>query len=247
MRPPAPMELLKKHEAAARRTVHRFLGGLSEPERARTSEIGVEKASGAKCERCWNWSDSVGKSADHPDVLCPVRGRRPGESADEEELPSISASIGRPGRARPVDQSPRGRDGRPLPERPRDPRLLQYHPYPELGGDLRLLLEFGKPSRLHRPDGRPSFLALGFVVYYFIKTPSGAKLDQDRAVPDPRRSAGQSLRPPVPGLCHRLPGFLHRAGAFPLLQRRGFLHHGRGGPAHHHLPFRRKPACSPSS
>jgi isoleucyl-tRNA synthetase len=26
----------------------------------------VEKAGGAKCERCWNWSDSVGKSAGHP-------------------------------------------------------------------------------------------------------------------------------------------------------------------------------------
>jgi isoleucyl-tRNA synthetase len=26
----------------------------------------VKKAGGAKCERCWNWSDSVGKSADFP-------------------------------------------------------------------------------------------------------------------------------------------------------------------------------------
>lgn len=30
--------------------------------------IKVEKASGAKCERCWNWSTSVGRFEDHPQI-----------------------------------------------------------------------------------------------------------------------------------------------------------------------------------
>jgi isoleucyl-tRNA synthetase len=30
--------------------------------------IGVEKASGAKCERCWIYSDAVGANAEHPTV-----------------------------------------------------------------------------------------------------------------------------------------------------------------------------------
>jgi len=31
-------------------------------------EIRVEKAAGAKCQRCWNWRESVGTFADAPDV-----------------------------------------------------------------------------------------------------------------------------------------------------------------------------------
>ncbi len=34
-----------------------------------TADIIVRHADGAKCERCWLWSESVGKHADHP-VLC---------------------------------------------------------------------------------------------------------------------------------------------------------------------------------
>ena len=30
--------------------------------------IGVEKAKGQKCLRCWNWSDSVGQNTEHPDI-----------------------------------------------------------------------------------------------------------------------------------------------------------------------------------
>jgi isoleucyl-tRNA synthetase len=30
--------------------------------------IKVEKASGQKCERCWNWSESVGKFEAHHQV-----------------------------------------------------------------------------------------------------------------------------------------------------------------------------------
>jgi len=30
--------------------------------------IGVEKAKGEKCLRCWNWSDSVGKNLEYPDI-----------------------------------------------------------------------------------------------------------------------------------------------------------------------------------
>ena len=32
-------------------------------------KIGVEKADGAKCERCWNYSTAVGTHAKHP-TLC---------------------------------------------------------------------------------------------------------------------------------------------------------------------------------
>ena len=31
-------------------------------------EIKVERASGAKCQRCWNWSEAVGTFADAPDI-----------------------------------------------------------------------------------------------------------------------------------------------------------------------------------
>jgi isoleucyl-tRNA synthetase len=63
--PAAPMELLKKHESLLAELFIVSSVGL-ESGTAEELEIGVEKASGAKCERCWNWSDSVGKSADHP-------------------------------------------------------------------------------------------------------------------------------------------------------------------------------------
>ncbi|MBM4136256.1 MAG: isoleucine--tRNA ligase [Nitrospira sp.] len=31
-------------------------------------EIKIEKAPGAKCQRCWNWSETVGRFADEPDI-----------------------------------------------------------------------------------------------------------------------------------------------------------------------------------
>ncbi|MHB8095775.1 MAG: isoleucine--tRNA ligase [Candidatus Aminicenantales bacterium] len=63
--PDAPMELLKKHESLLAELF--IVSSVSlESGTAEDLEIGVAKASGAKCERCWNWSDSVGKSADHP-------------------------------------------------------------------------------------------------------------------------------------------------------------------------------------
>jgi len=59
------MELLKKHEPLL---AELFIVSSVDlvPGTAADLDIGVAKATGAKCERCWNWSDSVGKSADHP-------------------------------------------------------------------------------------------------------------------------------------------------------------------------------------
>jgi len=37
-------------------------------------QVGVEKAQGDKCERCWNYSTTVGDSVDHPTVCARCRG-----------------------------------------------------------------------------------------------------------------------------------------------------------------------------
>jgi isoleucyl-tRNA synthetase len=31
-------------------------------------EVSVERAIGAKCQRCWNWSEAVGTFTDAPDI-----------------------------------------------------------------------------------------------------------------------------------------------------------------------------------
>ena len=63
--PPGKTELLKKHEAAL---AELFIVSKVTLEEGTGEDIGikVEKAGGAKCERCWNWSDSVGKNAHYP-------------------------------------------------------------------------------------------------------------------------------------------------------------------------------------
>ena len=63
--PAGQMELLKKHEAAL---AELFIVSKVTLGEGTGEDIGilVKKAGGAKCERCWNWSDSVGKSADYP-------------------------------------------------------------------------------------------------------------------------------------------------------------------------------------
>jgi isoleucyl-tRNA synthetase len=63
--PAGQMELLKKHEAVL---AELFIVSKVTLGEGTGEDVGikVEKAGGAKCERCWNWSDSVGKSAGHP-------------------------------------------------------------------------------------------------------------------------------------------------------------------------------------
>jgi isoleucyl-tRNA synthetase len=63
--PAGLMELLKKYEAAL---AELFIVSKVTLGEGTGEDIGilVKKAGGAKCERCWNWSDSVGKSADYP-------------------------------------------------------------------------------------------------------------------------------------------------------------------------------------
>jgi isoleucyl-tRNA synthetase len=63
--PAGQMELLKKHEAAL---AELFIVSKVTLGKGTGEDIGilVKKAGGAKCERCWNWSDSVGKSSDYP-------------------------------------------------------------------------------------------------------------------------------------------------------------------------------------
>ncbi|GER92627.1 isoleucine--tRNA ligase [hot springs metagenome] len=43
-------------------------GDVYESAEIKNMFISVEKASGAKCERCWNWSESVGKFEDYPQI-----------------------------------------------------------------------------------------------------------------------------------------------------------------------------------
>ncbi len=66
--PAGQMKLLKKHEASLAELfiVSKVTLGEGTGEDIR---VLVKRAGGAKCERCWNWSDSVGKNAGHP-VLC---------------------------------------------------------------------------------------------------------------------------------------------------------------------------------
>jgi len=63
--PAGQMELLKKHEVAL---AELFIVSKVTLGKGTGEDIGilVKKAGGAKCERCWNWSDSVGKSSDYP-------------------------------------------------------------------------------------------------------------------------------------------------------------------------------------
>ncbi|MGB5900578.1 MAG: CAAD domain-containing protein [Geitlerinemataceae cyanobacterium] len=44
------------------------LEGLTHSQTSETLGIGVVKAEGKKCDRCWNYSTSVGKSSEHPTV-----------------------------------------------------------------------------------------------------------------------------------------------------------------------------------
>jgi len=44
------------------------LSGAWCSERLPGLQVLVERADGAKCERCWNYSTQVGKAADHPTV-----------------------------------------------------------------------------------------------------------------------------------------------------------------------------------
>ncbi|MDI6800530.1 MAG: isoleucine--tRNA ligase [Thermodesulfovibrionales bacterium] len=51
--------------------IHKFSQSITdayESSEIKNLYIKVEKASGAKCERCWNWSISVGKFEDHPQI-----------------------------------------------------------------------------------------------------------------------------------------------------------------------------------
>ena len=80
-----------------------------------------------------------------------------------------------------------------------------------------------------------SLFALGFVIYYFIKTPADRQVHQDRPLPHPGRRPGEPDRPDPPGLRHRFPGFPCRPPPLAVLQRRRFLHHRRRPASRRHL------------
>ncbi|MFN3740533.1 MAG: class I tRNA ligase family protein, partial [Thermodesulfovibrionales bacterium] len=42
--------------------------GFFESEEIKTLSIDIERAEGKKCERCWNWSPSVGRFEEHPSI-----------------------------------------------------------------------------------------------------------------------------------------------------------------------------------
>jgi isoleucyl-tRNA synthetase len=44
------------------------LDGYYKSEKIEGLEVRIEKASGAKCQRCWNWRETVGKSKDAPEI-----------------------------------------------------------------------------------------------------------------------------------------------------------------------------------
>ena len=67
----------KQYQELASWLLHRFAGGArgaSTPAGAQKSEslpglsVAVQRADGAKCERCWNYSTHVGENADYPTV-----------------------------------------------------------------------------------------------------------------------------------------------------------------------------------
>ena len=44
------------------------IDGCYKSEKIEGLEVRIEKASGAKCQRCWNWRETVGKSKDAPEI-----------------------------------------------------------------------------------------------------------------------------------------------------------------------------------
>jgi isoleucyl-tRNA synthetase len=42
---------------------------ITKSDKTESKTIEIDKADGAKCARCWNYSDFVGKYADHP-LIC---------------------------------------------------------------------------------------------------------------------------------------------------------------------------------
>jgi isoleucyl-tRNA synthetase len=71
------LTLSKKEDAEFLRDFNRELAGLLLVSHAEIAHgaapeevaVGVRRARGAKCERCWNWREEVGKHRDHP-TLC---------------------------------------------------------------------------------------------------------------------------------------------------------------------------------
>jgi isoleucyl-tRNA synthetase len=45
------------------------LQGLAHQTTTEVGKIGVTTADGVKCDRCWNYSDTVGKNTEHP-LVC---------------------------------------------------------------------------------------------------------------------------------------------------------------------------------
>jgi isoleucyl-tRNA synthetase len=71
--PAAALEPLRRHEQRSRvfpgNLANLFIvSGVRLEESANPLAVEVERAPGAKCERCWTWSENVGRLAAHPGV-----------------------------------------------------------------------------------------------------------------------------------------------------------------------------------
>jgi isoleucyl-tRNA synthetase len=44
------------------------LDGSYKSEKIEGLEVRIERAPGAKCQRCWNWRETVGKSEEAPEI-----------------------------------------------------------------------------------------------------------------------------------------------------------------------------------
>jgi isoleucyl-tRNA synthetase len=84
--PLAGFETAKSHQA-----ILRELMNVSQleiiPSEAEAASAIIEKADGAKCERCWHWETSVGKNAGHP-TICDRCVEAVGEFVPAEKTPT---------------------------------------------------------------------------------------------------------------------------------------------------------------
>jgi isoleucyl-tRNA synthetase len=64
--PPEDYQAALSHEEALRELLN--ISGLALKE-APALAVGIGRAEGVKCERCWHWETTVGAQADHP-TLC---------------------------------------------------------------------------------------------------------------------------------------------------------------------------------